>query len=95
MMSYVRLTIRHSMESTKLSSKGQVVLPSAVRKAKAWRAGQALSVEITPEGVLLKPLKPFPPTRLEDVVGCLGYKGPRKSIEDMDAAIRAHARKRK
>ncbi len=83
------------MESTKLSSKGQVVLPSAVRKAKAWRAGQALSVEITPEGVLLKPLKPFPPTRLEDVVGCLGYKGPRKSIEDMDAAIRAHARKRK
>lgn len=83
------------METTKLSSKGQVVLPNAIRKAKAWRPGQALSVESTPEGVLLRPLKPFAPTRLEEVVGCVGYEGPRKSIEEMDAAVASEARKRK
>ena len=83
------------METTKLSSKGQVVLPNAIRKAKAWRPGQELSVESTPEGVLLKPLKSFAPTRLEEVVGCVGYVGPRKSIEEMDAAIASEARKRK
>lgn len=83
------------MDSTKLSSKGQVVLPSAIRKAKAWRPGQVLAVEITPEGVLLRPLKPFAPTRLEDVVGCAGYRGPRKSIEEMDAAVIAQAKARK
>lgn len=94
-MSYGRLTLVSTMESTKLSSKGQVVLPSAIRKAKAWRAGQELSVESTPEGVLLKPLKPFAPTRLEDVVGCAGYKGPRKSIDEMDEAVAAEARRRK
>ena len=83
------------METTKLSSKGQVVLPRAIRSAKAWHAGQELAVEVTAEGVLLKPLKPFAPTTLEEVVGCVEYKGPRKSIEDMDAGVAAEACKRK
>ena len=83
------------MESTKLSSKGQVVLPSVIRKAKSWRAGLVLAVESTPEGVLLRPPKPFAPTRLEDVVGSAGYRGRRKTIEDMDAAVATRARSRK
>jgi len=83
------------VDTTKLSSKGQIVLPSAVRKAKAWRTGQELAVESTPEGVLLRPMKPFPPTRLEDVVGCAGYRGPRRSLADMDAAVAAEARRRR
>jgi AbrB family looped-hinge helix DNA binding protein len=83
------------METTKLSSKGQIVLPRAVRTAKAWREGQQLVVEATPEGVLLRPLKPFAATRLEDVAGCAGYHGPRKSVDQMDAAVAALARRRK
>ena len=83
------------METTKLSSKGQIVLPRAIRRAKAWHAGQELEVEITAEGVLLKPLKPFAPTRLEDVAGCVGYDGPPRSIEEMDEAILREARRRK
>ena len=98
-MSYFSLTAVTAMETTRLSSKGQVVLPRAVRSAKAWRPGQELVVEVTAEGVLLKPLKPFAPTRLEDVVGCVGYTGPRRSIEEMDeglaAAVRAESRRRK
>ncbi len=98
-MSYFHLTSGATLETTKLSSKGQVVLPRAVRTAKAWRPGQALAVEVTPEGVLLKPLKPFAASRLESLVGIAGYRGPRKSIEDMDAglakAVAAQARRRK
>ncbi len=82
------------METTKLSSKGKVVLPRTICSAKSWYAGQEFSVEVTPEGVLLKPLKPFAPTRLEDVAGCTGYKGPRKSIEEMDAAVANRVLKR-
>ena len=29
----------------------------------------------------------FPPTRFEDVAGCLHYKGPAKTLQDMEAAI--------
>ncbi|MCX7013332.1 MAG: hypothetical protein NTW86_12390 [Candidatus Sumerlaeota bacterium] len=29
----------------------------------------------------------FPPTRLEDVAGCLRYAGPPKTLKDMDEAI--------
>jgi AbrB family looped-hinge helix DNA binding protein len=83
------------METTKLSSKGQVVLPRAIRAAKAWAPGQALAVVSTAEGVLLKPIKAFKETRFEDVAGCLRYKGKAKTLEEMDAAVAAEARRRK
>lgn len=75
------------METTKLSSKGQVILPKHIRTAHEWSAGIEFLVEDTPEGILLRPLKPFKPTRLKDVIGCAGYTGPAKTIEEMDAAI--------
>lgn len=82
------------METTKLSSKGQVVLPSSVRAARKWKPGMELAVENRPEGVLLQPLKPFAETRLAQVVGSAGYKGPRKTLQDMESAILREARKR-
>jgi looped-hinge helix DNA binding domain, AbrB family len=94
-MSYLRLTSVEPMEKTKLSSKGQVVLPRAVREAKAWRAGQLLEVVSTREGVLLKPLKRFEAVALDDVVGCLPYQGKRKSIAEMEAAVALEARRRR
>lgn len=75
------------MDTTKLSSKGQVILPIKIRAAHKWQAGVAFSLEDTPEGILLRPLKPFKPTRLQDVVGCVGYTGPAKTLTNMDAAI--------
>ena len=95
-MSYLRRTPAEPMERTKLSSKGQVVLPRAVREAKAWRVGQILEVVSTHDGVLLKPVKRFEATSLDDVIGCLRYKGSRrKSIAEMDAAVAATARRRR
>ncbi|MGH9579315.1 MAG: AbrB/MazE/SpoVT family DNA-binding domain-containing protein, partial [Terriglobales bacterium] len=81
--------------TTKLSSKGQVVLPSSVRSARRWKPGLELAVENRPEGVLLRPLNPFPQSRLEDVVGSAGYKGPRRTLREMENAILREARKRR
>jgi hypothetical protein len=42
----------------------------------------------------VKPLVPlFPPTRLEEVAGCLRYRGKAKTIEAMDAAVAAKFRR--
>ena len=35
----------------------------------------------------------FPPSRVENVAGCLVYQGVAKRIEDMDAAIAAQFRR--
>ena len=40
---------------TKDSTKGQVILPKAIRRLRNWDAGTRLVVEDTPDGVLLKP----------------------------------------
>jgi AbrB family looped-hinge helix DNA binding protein len=80
--------------TTTLSTKGQVILPKALRDALDWKPGMRLTVENTPEGVLLKAAPFFPPTRPEDVYGCLRYVGPPKSLEDMEAAITAEVQDR-
>jgi AbrB family looped-hinge helix DNA binding protein len=76
---------------TRISSKGQVVLPKAVRDENRGPAGTRLVVENTKEGVLLKPAPLFPPTTLDQVAGRLAYKGPAKTIEEMDDAVLAEA----
>ncbi|MER8406012.1 MULTISPECIES: AbrB family transcriptional regulator [unclassified Mesorhizobium] len=79
---------------TTVSTKGQVILPSAIRKRREWHAGTRLLVEDTPEGVLLKPAPVFAETRPEDVFGSLRYSGRPKTLEEMDAGVLAEARRR-
>jgi AbrB family looped-hinge helix DNA binding protein len=81
------------VDTTKLSSKGQVVLPSAIRAARKLKTGARFAVENTDEGILLRPLSPFPASRVEDVCGMLKYKGPARSLEEMDAAVSAMFRR--
>ena len=80
--------------TTTVSTKGQVILPKAIRQRRKWGPGTRLIVEETPDGVLLKPAPFFPPTRPEDVAGMLAYDGRPKTIEEMDAAITAEIRRR-
>jgi AbrB family looped-hinge helix DNA binding protein len=80
--------------STTMSTKGQVILPKAIRDQLNWTAGTRLTVEESAGGVLLKPAPAFPPTRPEDVFASLGYEGPPKTLEEMDAAVMAEARRR-
>ena len=74
-----------------VSSKGQLVLPSALRRKKNLGAGAKVIFEETVEGILIKGAKPFAPTRLDEVFGMAGYHGPAKSVDDMQAAIDAEA----
>ena len=75
------------METTKLSSKGQIILPKSIRDARQWKPGTEFAVETVKEGVLLRPVKPFPVTKIEDLAGSLKYDGPPKTLEEMDEAI--------
>ncbi len=80
--------------TTTVSTKGQVILPKAIRERRRWAAGTELVVEDTSEGVLLKAEPAFAPTRPKDVFGSLSYKGPAKSIAEMAAGIAAEAKRR-
>ena len=80
--------------TTTVSTKGQVILPKAIRDQRQWPAGTRLTVEQTEDGVLLKATPPFPPTQVESVFGSLGHSGRPLSIEDMQAAIAGEAKRR-
>lgn len=82
------------METTRLSSKGQVILPKSIRDARHWIPGTEFEVENRPEGVLLRPKKRFATTDIAAVVGCTGYRGPAKSLEAMEEAIAQRASER-
>ena len=70
--------------STKLTSKGQVVIPKPVRDRLRWRSGTRLEVEALPDGTLrLAPAVDDPIARL---AGCLREGDP---IADLEAEHRA------
>lgn len=80
--------------TTVVSTKGQVILPKEIRDAMQWRPGSRLSVEQTPEGVLLKAETERPSLGVEDVAGMFKWDGPPATLEDMDAAIAAEVIRR-
>ncbi len=84
---------------TRMSTKGQVILPKATRDRKHLKPGMEFEVEETPAGILLKPQPLFPPKTIDEVFGMLKWDGPPKTIAEMDEAIaeevrRLHARGR-
>jgi AbrB family looped-hinge helix DNA binding protein len=81
--------------TTVLSTKGQVILPKSVRDEKNWGPGARLTVESTPDGVLLRQAElPFARTAFDEVRGCLS--GRRKSLtqNEIDDALRVAAKRR-
>jgi AbrB family looped-hinge helix DNA binding protein len=80
--------------TTMVSTKGQVILPKAVRDQRQWGAGTQLIVEDTPEGVLLKQAPQFAETTIDAVFGSLNYTGPALSLEDMEKAVAREAKRR-
>jgi AbrB family looped-hinge helix DNA binding protein len=80
--------------TTRVSTKGQVILPKALREQRRWGPGTRLVVEDTEDGVLLRKAPLFAPTTIDRVFGLLAWKGKAKSLEEMDAAVRAEARRR-
>jgi len=80
------------MKTTRLSSKGQIILPKTVHH---WTRDTDFSGEDTGDGVLLRPIKAEQPTRLADVVGSLPIKDPPRTAAEMDAAIETELRDRR
>ena len=77
------------MQTTRLSTKGQIILPKEIRMSRDWAPGMEFTVEEKGDGVLLRPVGRFPATDLAAVAGCLRPK--RKAVTP--AQMRA-ARKR-
>ena len=82
-----------AQQTTTLSTKGQVVVPKAIRQSRKWSPGTKLVVEETEAGVLLKAAPLFPATDIKSAFGCVNYSGPVKTIEEMNAAVLAEARR--
>ena len=81
--------------TTTMSSKGQVIIPREVRRVLHWDAGTQLLVEADEHGVLLRAITPFPAANAEDLIGCVGYRGRKRTLAEMDAGIARGARGRK
>lgn len=82
------------MGTARLSTKGQIVVPKNIRDSHAWSPGTEFTVEETADGILLRPARRFPRTTLDQVIGCLRWKGKPKTLAQMDAAIRREVMRR-
>jgi AbrB family looped-hinge helix DNA binding protein len=80
---------------TRLSTKGQLIIPKAIRERHDWSPGVELVLEDRGDSLVIRLAKPGPETTLEDLVGCTGYRGPARSLEEMAAAIARGARHRR
>lgn len=82
----------------KISSKGQLVLPKAVRDAHGLGPGSEVDVESVGETIVLKPrVRKSSGERvytLDEVAGMLKYDGPPVSVRDMDRAVEDEFRRR-
>ena len=87
------------MASTVVSSKGQVIIPKSVRDERRWAAGTRLEVRDTPEGVLLTRLSTGTKTPLGPGLAAIrervAYRGPARTVEEMNAAVLREAARRK
>ncbi len=86
-MSTKRLT--SPAETTVLSRKGQVVIPKRLRDERGWEPGRRLIVEVTTQGLSLRPLDATRADVAADLLGAVGYRGPRRSLAEMEAAVEA------
>lgn len=83
------------MPTTRLSTKGQIVLPLALRASRSWAPGTEFAVEETRDGILLRPVGAFPRANLDQVAGSLRSKRKPKSLTQMDRAVRREVGRRR
>ncbi|MBI5751877.1 MAG: AbrB/MazE/SpoVT family DNA-binding domain-containing protein [Hydrogenophilales bacterium] len=76
------------METVKLSSKGQIVIPKEVRETHRLAIGMEFTVEFVGDEIRLKPLPIFLPSTVAQSAGLLAKaKRKRKSDQETDFAI--------
>jgi AbrB family looped-hinge helix DNA binding protein len=85
--------------TTRLSSKGQVVIPVSARRALGWRSGETLAVEVKSGGDRALVLRARTPDDLEPMLAA-GYAWLARQRRDLVAALhdsrrRSRARERR
>lgn len=71
------------MNAMLISTKGQVVLPIAVRKALGLKPGMRVSVVVEGKRAVLTPAPAAAPANLEQLQALLRYDGPAVKVGDM------------
>lgn len=79
---------------TTVSTKGQIVLPLPVRTALGLVAGSELEVIAEGDQVILRRPSRFKAVSAAEAVGCAGYEGPTRTIDDMNHGIVSMLRRR-
>jgi len=79
---------------TTLSSKGQIVIPRQIRQLHGWQSGAAFTIIDKDNVLILEPVSTKKTIKLDDVIGCAGYHGKKKSQAEMDAGILEEVRRR-
>ncbi len=79
----------------KVSSKGQLVLPKAVRDAHGLGPGSEVEVESVGDTIVLRPATRTARKKysIDEVAGFLKYDGPAVVIEDMNRGVEEEARR--
>lgn len=77
--------------TTKLSAKGQVVIPADVRRQLGLKPGQTLQVRKAAGGVMLTPIQEKSGRSTDELIAELRkiytHKGRPATLEDMDRAV--------
>lgn len=82
--------------TTRLSTKGQLIIPKEIRDRHGWEPGIELEIEDRGDHVEVRLSgEDFPETALEELIGCTRYEGPAHTVEEMNAAIAEAARERR
>jgi AbrB family looped-hinge helix DNA binding protein len=76
------------MDTTRLSTNGQIILPKTIRVSRAWGPGTEFTVEETRDGVLLRPTGSSAEAALDQVAGCLRSRRKLKTPAQMRTSIR-------
>ncbi len=83
------------MTTSRLSSKGQVIIPKPIRDAQGLEPGMDLEFEDHGDHIVIRPIAEAPPTTVDDVLGILPWHGRPKTLEEMDEGIARGARARR
>ena len=81
------------METVRMSAKGQIVIPKALRDAHHFHAGTELVVTSVGDEIRLRPAGAIAATRVEDVAGMLQrHAGAGLTDDELEQRIRRQVR---
>ena len=79
------------MGTARISSKGQLAIPAALRKVIDLRPGAEVSFELAGSAILIRPVPQFKPLAPKEGYGCISHRGQPASEADIRRAACAAA----